>query len=97
MKTVFITGGTGGLGTEVVRRLTREYRCVVFFHDEESFQALTEEVQAGERLVGVRADLADEGSAREAMKQAAAEAKPFALLHLVGAFAAELLKKYGGA
>lgn len=29
MRTVVITGGTGGLGTEVVRRLSRDYRCVV--------------------------------------------------------------------
>lgn len=29
MRTLVITGGTGGLGTEVVRRLSRDYRCVV--------------------------------------------------------------------
>lgn len=29
MQTVAITGGTGGLGTAVVERLSREYRCVV--------------------------------------------------------------------
>jgi NAD(P)-dependent dehydrogenase (short-subunit alcohol dehydrogenase family) len=29
MRTLAITGGTGGLGTEVVRRLSRDYRCVV--------------------------------------------------------------------
>ncbi len=32
MRTLAITGGTGGLGTEVVRRLSRDYRCVVFGH-----------------------------------------------------------------
>jgi NAD(P)-dependent dehydrogenase (short-subunit alcohol dehydrogenase family) len=32
MLTVVITGGTGGLGTEVVRRLSRDYRCVVLGH-----------------------------------------------------------------
>lgn len=41
-RTVVITGGTGGLGTDVVRRLSTEYRCVVLGHaqadltDEES-------------------------------------------------------------
>jgi NAD(P)-dependent dehydrogenase (short-subunit alcohol dehydrogenase family) len=32
MRTVVITGGTGGLGTDVVRRLSRDYRCVVLGH-----------------------------------------------------------------
>jgi len=32
MRTLVITGGTGGLGTEVVRRLSRDYRCIVFGH-----------------------------------------------------------------
>lgn len=29
MKTLLVTGGTGGLGTTVVARLQREYRCVL--------------------------------------------------------------------
>jgi NAD(P)-dependent dehydrogenase (short-subunit alcohol dehydrogenase family) len=28
MRTLVITGGNGGLGTEVVRRLSRDYRCI---------------------------------------------------------------------
>lgn len=32
MRTVVITGGTGGLGTDVVRRLSLDYRCVVLGH-----------------------------------------------------------------
>jgi len=32
MRTVVITGGTGGLGTDVVRRLSMDYRCVVLGH-----------------------------------------------------------------
>lgn len=32
MRTLVITGGTGGLGTEVVRRLSSDYRCVVLGH-----------------------------------------------------------------
>lgn len=31
-RTCVITGGTGGLGTEVVRRLSSDYRCVVLGH-----------------------------------------------------------------
>lgn len=50
MRTLVITGGTGGLGTEVVRRLSRDYRCVVPSHEqvdltsEESVRKLFEEV-----------------------------------------------------
>lgn len=32
MRTLVITGGTGGLGTDVVKRLSNDYRCVVFGH-----------------------------------------------------------------
>jgi NAD(P)-dependent dehydrogenase (short-subunit alcohol dehydrogenase family) len=32
MRTVVITGGTGGLGTAVVQLLERDYRCVVLGH-----------------------------------------------------------------
>jgi len=33
MKTLIVTGGTGGLGTTVVARLERDYRCVLLRHD----------------------------------------------------------------
>ncbi|HWW61813.1 MAG TPA: SDR family NAD(P)-dependent oxidoreductase [Thermoanaerobaculia bacterium] len=32
MKTLLVTGGTGGLGTFVVERLSRDYRCVLLTH-----------------------------------------------------------------
>lgn len=50
MRTLVITGGTGGLGTEVVRRLSRNYRCVVPGHaqvdltSEESVRKAFEEI-----------------------------------------------------
>jgi NAD(P)-dependent dehydrogenase (short-subunit alcohol dehydrogenase family) len=34
MRSLVITGGTGGLGTEVVRRLSSDYRCLVLSHDD---------------------------------------------------------------
>ncbi len=34
MKTLLITGGTGGLGTVVVKRLERQYRCVLLTRDD---------------------------------------------------------------
>jgi NAD(P)-dependent dehydrogenase (short-subunit alcohol dehydrogenase family) len=32
MRSLVITGGTGGLGTDVVQRLSRDYNCVVLGH-----------------------------------------------------------------
>src|SRR5437899_3198160 len=32
MKTLIVTGGTGGLGQAVVERLSREYKCVLVPH-----------------------------------------------------------------
>lgn len=32
MKTLLVTGGTGGLGTFVVERLARDYRCILLTH-----------------------------------------------------------------
>jgi NAD(P)-dependent dehydrogenase (short-subunit alcohol dehydrogenase family) len=50
MRTLVITGGTGGLGTDVVRRLSRDYNCVVLGHaqvdltSEESVQKAFEDI-----------------------------------------------------
>ena len=43
MRTIVITGGTGGLGTDVVRRLSNDYRCVVLSHSDVD---LTDEASA---------------------------------------------------
>ena len=34
MKTLIVTGGTGGLGTAVVARLSRDYNCVLLRHSQ---------------------------------------------------------------
>ncbi len=43
MKSLLITGGTGELGQAMLARLTRDYRCVVLYHSEESWQRFTRE------------------------------------------------------
>jgi NAD(P)-dependent dehydrogenase (short-subunit alcohol dehydrogenase family) len=34
MKTLIVTGGTGGLGSSVVERLSRDFRCILLRHNE---------------------------------------------------------------
>ncbi|HJQ37178.1 MAG TPA: SDR family NAD(P)-dependent oxidoreductase [Thermoanaerobaculia bacterium] len=90
MKTVVITGGTGGLGSVVTPRLERDYRCVLLTHamadlrDEASVQqafAGFGEIYALVHLVGGFAM----GSVAETSAQAWSEM--FAL-NLTGAFTA---------
>jgi NAD(P)-dependent dehydrogenase (short-subunit alcohol dehydrogenase family) len=73
MKTLLITGGTGGLGSVVVERLKREYRCVLLYHS-----------TVPEGVEGVWADLADAASVRAAVAQVEA---PYGLVHLAGGWA----------
>src|SRR5437660_1760327 len=73
MKTLLITGGTGGLGRVVVPRLARDYRCVLLYHS-----------TLPEGREGVRVDLDDEASVRAAV--GAVEA-PYGLVHLAGGYA----------
>lgn len=70
MRTVVITGGTGGLGTEVVRRLSRDYRCAVLGHaqvdltNEESVQNAFDQIGEIYGLVHLVGGFAS-GSVRE--------------------------------
>jgi NAD(P)-dependent dehydrogenase (short-subunit alcohol dehydrogenase family) len=86
-KCVIITGGTGGLGAEVVRTLAEDYLCVVLHHGGDGFESLRREVGGGSDLHGIVADLADEQSVVQAMREAVKVAPPYALVHLVGGFA----------
>lgn len=74
MKTILLTGGTGGLGTEVVSRLSRDYRCVVLYRG-----------TPPPGVAGVAADLLDESSVRAAFEDVG---EIYALVHLAGGFAA---------
>ncbi|HEX2835278.1 MAG TPA: SDR family NAD(P)-dependent oxidoreductase [Thermoanaerobaculia bacterium] len=75
MKTVIITGGTGGLGPDVVARLSRTYRCVLLARHAD-----------GENVLQV--DLNHEASVVDAVAQAAQRfGAPYALVHMAGGYA----------
>jgi NAD(P)-dependent dehydrogenase (short-subunit alcohol dehydrogenase family) len=80
MRSILITGGTGGLGTAVVTRLARDYRCVVLYHGEASWQALRRDVE----VEGIAADLTDETALARAV---GGVGELYGVVHLVGGFA----------
>ncbi|MCU1244270.1 MAG: family oxidoreductase [Acidobacteria bacterium] len=87
MRTLIVTGGTGGLGGTVVARLTREYHCVVLYNST---------VPAGMNVDGIHADLTDEASIRSAITQAADRfGPPYGLVHLAGGFAGGRVSETG--
>jgi NAD(P)-dependent dehydrogenase (short-subunit alcohol dehydrogenase family) len=72
MKTLIVTGGTGGLGTTVVERLSSGYQCVVLSRHEGDYQA----------------DLGDETSVRRAIAKAVERhGAPYGLVHMAGGYA----------
>ena len=73
VRTLIITGATGGLGTEVVRHLRDEYDVVALYRSE-----------APSEVRGVKADLSDPASVRSAIQSIGA---PYGLVHLAGGFA----------
>ncbi|HVG24323.1 MAG TPA: SDR family NAD(P)-dependent oxidoreductase [Thermoanaerobaculia bacterium] len=78
MRTLLITGATGGLGSEILPYLTKEHDCVVLYRSEASFAPLRDSVR------GVQADLADPASVRKAVQSIGT---PYGLVHLAGGFA----------
>ena len=80
MKTILITGGTGGLGTAVVQRLASEYRCVVLYHGQEAFDALR-------KVVAVDGVSADVSNAAHVTRAVSSIGELYAVVHLVGGFA----------
>ena len=73
MKTILITGGTGGLGTAVVKRLKRDYRCVVLYHGRKP-----------DDVEGLQADISNEDEVNRAVSSIG---ELYAVVHLVGGFA----------
>lgn len=76
MKTIVVTGGTGELGSVVVPRLLKEYRCAVLYREEATFRKLAASVNGSEALTGL-ARLEDVTSV----------APVYGLVHLAGGFA----------
>ena len=79
MRSIVVTGGTGGLGPTVVTRLARDYRCIVLYREEASWDALRKVV----KVEGIDADLLDSADAERAMAQAG---DLYGIVHLVGGF-----------
>ena len=73
LRTLIITGATGGLGTEVVRHLQGDYDVVAVHRSE-----------APPGVRGVKADLSDSTSVRNAIRSIGV---PYGLVHLTGGFA----------
>ena len=73
VRTLIVTGATGGLGTEVVRHLRDEYDVVALYRSE-----------APSDVRGVKADLSDPASVRDAIRSIGAS---YGLVHLAGGFA----------
>lgn len=82
MRTLLITGATGGLGTEILPYLAGAFDCVALYRSESSFAALRDSV--GGALRGVQADLGDPASVRDAVRSTGT---PYGLVHLAGGFA----------
>jgi len=77
MRTLIITGATGGLGSEVVRVLRDSYDCVALYRG-----------TAPEGVRGVQADLSDPEGVRSAIRSIAAESgPPYGIVHLAGGYA----------
>lgn len=86
-RSLLITGGTGGLGYAVVRRLLAEYTCYVLYRSEQAWQSLTEEVGASDCLHGLQADLVDADAVRHSVEQIRSTSGPlYGLVHLAGGF-----------
>lgn len=69
---VLVTGGTGALGRAVVELLLEKgARVAVSYRKASEWRALSDSLKAGDRVVGVEAELSDADAARAAVDQAA--------------------------
>lgn len=82
-KTILVTGATGDLGSVVLPRLLRDYRCAVLYRSQSGWSRLQEAIGANERLVGYPGELADEASIRRGAERAA---PLHGIVHMAGGF-----------
>jgi NAD(P)-dependent dehydrogenase (short-subunit alcohol dehydrogenase family) len=86
-RSVLITGGTGGLGHAVVRRLLTQYSCFVLYRSSEAWQSLSDAIGANDRLHGLYADLMDPEAVQRSIEQIRSQSGPlYGLVHLAGGF-----------
>jgi NAD(P)-dependent dehydrogenase (short-subunit alcohol dehydrogenase family) len=86
-RSLLITGGTGGLGPAVVRRLLDEYTCFVLYRSAEAWQSLTDAIGINDRLHGLQADLTDADAVQFLIGQVRGQWGPlYGLVHLAGGF-----------
>jgi NAD(P)-dependent dehydrogenase (short-subunit alcohol dehydrogenase family) len=86
-KPVVITGGTGGLGHAVVKRLIGEYVCAVPYMVEDEWRSLHSEV-GSERLIGAKLDLTDQVAVARFLSDVQKAHGPiYGVVNLAGGFA----------
>jgi NAD(P)-dependent dehydrogenase (short-subunit alcohol dehydrogenase family) len=93
MRIVFITGGTGALGSAVTRSFLDDGAIVaVTYRKAEEFRALAESVVAEkERLHGLVADVTDAASVGETIERVAREIGPIEVfVHVAGGYAGDV-------
>lgn len=87
MKTVLITGGTGGLGSAVTLRLIADgYRCVVPYRTVEEAQKLRAHIapQQRDQLLLIEADLMKDEEVQRVVDTATAQKDLYGFVHLLG-------------
>jgi 3-oxoacyl-[acyl-carrier protein] reductase len=82
-KTILVTGATGDLGSVVLPRLLRDYRCAVLYRSQSGWERLQSSVGNNERLVGYPGEMSDEASLRRGAERAA---PLYGIVHLAGGF-----------
>jgi 3-oxoacyl-[acyl-carrier protein] reductase len=86
-RSLLITGGTGGLGHVVVRRLLDDYTCFGLYRSAAAWQSLTDAIGASDRLHGLQADLTDAEAVQALIEQVRSQWGPlYGLVHLAGGF-----------
>ncbi len=86
-KPILITGGTGGLGPTVVKRLIDDYPCIVTYRSAGEWESLRAAIGDDERLHGFEADATQATEIENVVASIMQRWGPlYGLAHLVGGF-----------